>query len=123
MHLAVVFAGMAAGSVIDVNTLFSYEMCSYPTALFDEKLLLREQTAKSQLASIIISKKPECVVHDDLPSDVVHVVDGGSLLWQVGWKEDETFGNVCESYVNFMVKKYKSAIVVFDSYNMHQGIT
>ena len=118
-----VFAGMAAGSVIDVNTLFSYEMCLYPTSLFDEKLLLREPTAKSQLASIIISKKPECVVHHDLPSDVVYVIDGGSLLWQVVWKEDETFGNLCERYVNFIVKKYKSAIIVFDSYNMQQGST
>ena len=104
-----VFAGMSAWSPIDVNTLFSYEMYSYPTALFDDKILLRKATAKAQLATIIIGKTPESVVHGDLHTYAVYDVDGGSLLWKVGWKECETFGGLCESYVDFVKTKYNPA--------------
>ena len=45
------------------------------------------------------------------------MLDGGSLLHRIPWTRGETFENVCHKYVNYVLKKYGEATVVFDGYN------
>lgn len=51
---------VAGIGTIDVTTLFQYELCSYPTSLFDQKLLMR-QADKADLQNGLIKRAPTCV--------------------------------------------------------------
>ena len=69
---------VAGIGTIDIQTLFKYELCSYPTSLFDQKLLMC-QADKADLQNGLIKKAPSCIT-DEIPSDAVYVTDRGALL-------------------------------------------
>ena len=87
-----------------------YELCSYPPALFDSSLMLR-QPQKTALANTIWG-----VLSLDSPEisgEVRFVLDGGS---RVPWTQGTTYGEICTVYTDYVTKKYGEAIVVFDWY-------
>ena len=45
-----------------------------------------------------------------------YVLDGGSLLWRLKWKEGSTYRSIAEMYASFTVDNYGKATVVFDGY-------
>ena len=45
-----------------------------------------------------------------------YVLDGGSLLQSLPWKRGSNFSSIYDSYVFYVIKKYKKAAVVFDGY-------
>ena len=51
------------------------------------------------------------------PNHDLHVIDGGALLHMVPWKNNVTYGDICEQYCSFLNKKYGECIVIFDGYN------
>ena len=55
-------------------------------------------------------------------------MDGGALLQCIPWSCGSTYGNICHQYTEYVTRKYKDAIVVFDGYGnintqdrTHQG--
>ena len=66
-------------SSYDLESAFKHELCSYPSALFDSSLLLREAD-KPALADAIW-KTCECEAPVDTSEDKIqYVLDGGALL-------------------------------------------
>ena len=51
------------------------------------------------------------------PATDTYVLDAGSLLYRIGWKKKETFGNIVKRYASFVIKHYGNATVVFYGYS------
>ena len=77
LYQRLLVAGIGS-TIIDVETLFRYELCSYPTSLFDQKLFM-QQADKADLQNGLIKRAPASII-GDIPPDVLYVVDGGTLI-------------------------------------------
>ena len=44
------------------------------------------------------------------------MLDGGSLLYRIPWKKEDTYEEICDHYISHVQKHYKNSIVVFDGY-------
>ena len=104
---------VAGTSTINMQSLFSYELSSYPTALFDTSLLMR-MPDKASLQNSLVKKVPSCVV--DQCDDVVYVLDGGALLQKLPWPHHTTYAELSKLYVQYVNRHYSHAVVVFDGY-------
>ena len=100
----------------DLKGLFKHELSSYPASLFDAHGVMREAN-KPQLADALESCTPTAV-GGDAPQRIpeYYVLDGGSLLYRIPWKKDDTYEEICDHYITHVQKHYKNAIVVFDGY-------
>ena len=98
----------------DVPSLFKYELCSYPPALF-EKSCLPLQPNKATLAETLWKALPE---EQQKPGrDVQYVLDGGALLHRIPWSKGATFEQICQLYVRHVKQRYGCAVIVFDGYS------
>ena len=98
----------------DVTSLFRYELCTYPAALFKSSSLPL-QTNKAVLADYLWKSMKE---EQRNPSgDVQYVLDGGALLRLVPWPRGSTYESVSHLYVMHVTQKYGGAAIVFDGYN------
>ena len=99
----------------ELESAFKHELCSYPSALFDSSLLLCEAD-KPALADAIW-KACECDAQSDISEDgIQYVLDGGALLQRIPWSRGSTYEDICHQYTEYVVRKYKEAIIVFDGY-------
>ena len=105
---------IASKSSDDMETMFQFELCSNPTALFDSSLMLL-QPQKPELADAIWAKLTSNVT---LPTgEVQYVLDGGALIHRIPWpRGSPTYREICNAYVNYATQKYGKAIIVFDGY-------
>ena len=102
----------------DLPSLFSYELCSYPSAMF-ESSCLPLQANKPALADAIwkVFKHEE-----SRPIGQVHyVLDGGALLHRLPWPRATTYNNICKLYTDYVTQRYGRPTIVFDGY--HDGPT
>ena len=100
-----------------VQSLFQYDLCSHPPALFEASTLPLQPT-KSVLADVLWKD-----VQEEQPKpngEVQYVLDGGALLHRIPWPRRSTFENVSQLYVNYVTQKYGTATVVFDGYSDYQ---
>ena len=102
----------------DKKELFRYELCSFPSSLFESPDFLR-QPNKASLADELWKFLPasDYVPGDSpKPKDVQFVIDGGSLLQRLQWpwKRGSTFQTIIGAYVHFVTSP--RALVVFDGY-------
>ncbi len=75
-----------------MEDVFKYELCSYPPALFDSSLLLREPQ-KPQLASAIWALLPPDIT--GITGEVQYVLDGGALIQRIPWTHGSTYKDIC----------------------------
>jgi len=110
----IIFAAQSKGT-IDCPSVFRYELCSYPPALFDTTMMM-QQANKPQLADAIWS----LVNQDEIPNfpdRVQYVLDGGALLHRIPWPSSSiTYSQLCHMNRDYVNKKYSNAIIVFDGY-------
>lgn len=92
---------------------FEFELSPIPTALFDKAGLPRE-ARKHELAKYIWAATKQDV--KELPKDVTYVLDGGALLYSQTWSKTATFVQLIACYVDFVIRHYGLATVVFDGY-------
>ena len=111
MYQRLLVAGIGT---IELTTLFQYELCSYPSSLFDKKLLMR-LADKADLQHGIVKKVPGCVITQD-PPGVHHVVDGGALLQRIPWPRHASYDDICQLYGNYVQSHYQTATIIFDTY-------
>lgn len=100
----------------DLSDIFQYELCSFPSSLFDNTGFLRE-AQKSTLADAIW-KQGDCRpnLQDYVHSNTCFVLDGGSLIQKLSWENGSTFGQICDQYINYVSSRYNNVTVVFDGY-------
>ena len=68
---------VASNAIDDRKALFRFELCSYPSALFDETLMPRAPQ-KAVLANAVWTRLPPDIA--GLTGEVQHVLDGEALL-------------------------------------------
>ena len=113
--------GMNTG--LHIHTLFSYELCSYPPALFDAHGYMRVGD-KSALFTALVkqdsSHPPSTHASSSHPD---HVVDCGLLLHKVPWPQNATYGDIVKLYVKYAHRHYgaNGTTVVTDRYNRQQA--
>ena len=105
---------MAGKETVDTQILFTYELSSYPTSLFDSSLLMRLPD-KASLQAASVKKVSLCVI-SQYPDDGVYVLDGCALLQKLPWPNQTTYANLSNLYVQYVHRHYKHAVVVFDGY-------
>ena len=99
----------------ELKSAFKYELCSYPSALFDSSLLLREADKPALADAIWNLCKPN--VPADIPDNgIQYVLDGGALLQRIPWSRGSTYRDICRQYTEYVTRKYGDAIIVFDGY-------
>ena len=109
---------------IRLDDVMSYELCLYPMSLFEGKGFLR-QADKPQLAEAIrnyVKTKSGSGMQQTVPVTEHNVLDGGSLLHHLKWKEGSTYSSIADDYASFTVENYGRATVVFDGYEVEQRI-
>ena len=107
---------MSAASSL-LPTTFTYELTTYPTALFETVDPLLEPQ-KSSLADEIWNMTK--ATSATLPEGAQVVLDGGSLLHRIMWNRGSSFESILNAYANYVNRKYGKPVVVFDGY---QGST
>lgn len=54
---------------------------------------------------------------NQLPTtNVVNVIDEGSLLHRIPWSKGQTFSKICSKYVDHVKRRFQNPINVMDSY-------
>jgi len=97
----------------DVQSLFAYELTTYPSSLFSAPSVMRK-TAKSVLAREITKNVVETEIHLSATS---FVIDGGWLLHKVKWQAGGIYADVLRQYVQYVSRNYgRNAVIVFDGY-------
>ena len=101
--------------VLSLEDVMKYELSPFPPALFEAR-------NKPQLANAITdyatkaSRETREATGDAQPKTQHYVLDGGSLLQRLSWKKGETYGSIAQSYAEFTIRRYPSAMVIFDGY-------
>ena len=107
---------------IHLPGLFSYELCSYPPALFDANLLMRSGD-KSEMAHVLLELLPQgadSLARQNIISSphVNFVLDGGHILYLIPWPKLSSFGDLYQLYVSYVLRHYGAqATVVMDGYS------
>ncbi|KAL8576695.1 hypothetical protein ACOMHN_025170 [Nucella lapillus] len=104
---------VAQTSPESLPSCFHYELTNIPTSLFEPSGLPRE-AKKYELAKFLWSRSKQD--NANLPHSVHYVIDGGSLLHRVEWSRSLTYSQLCQTYVDFVTRRYGNASVVFDGY-------
>ena len=103
---------------LSLEKVLSYELSTFPPALFETRSILRKAD-KPQLAQAIqdhVTNLSSEAVMSSTPKTDRYVLDGGSLLHRLPWKKGESYGTIASSYTDFTVRHYGLATVVFDGY-------
>jgi 5'-3' exonuclease len=95
--------------------LFQYELASFPSSMFESNGLLK-QAAKATLGEAIWNTG-DCHAEELPTTNVVNVIDGGSLLHRIPWSKGQTFSQICSKYVDHVKKRFQNPIIVMDGYN------
>ena len=93
---------VAAKATQYLASVFKYELCSHPPALFDTSLLLR-QPHKPVLADAIWA-----LLTPDLPGitgQIQYVLDGGALVQHIPWISGSTYNAICRLYTGVCHKE------------------
>lgn len=85
----------------DAASLFQYELCSYPSALFESCLLPHEPKQSVLLETFwrAVGKQQK------LSRKVQYVLDGDALLHRVPWPRDSTFESMSQMYVRYVTTR------------------
>ena len=98
----------------NLEEAMTYELCTFPPALFESKGLLHEPQKATFADALWTAVQNKDV---SLPTHANYVVDGGALLHRIPWKVGSTFSNILQAYTGYVLRKYGKAVVVFDGYH------
>lgn len=95
------------------SEVFQYELCSYSTALFEDKFTPRFAN-KASLADALWKLMPTDMV---VPTtDVQYILDGGALLHTLPWSRGLADDELCQNYTRYVVSYHGQPAVIFDGY-------
>lgn len=88
-----------------------HELSPFPMSLFTDSGM--RKTNKAAFYKEFTPLPQDYSLGDNL----CEIIDGGFLLHRVTWKRDVSFKDICNSYINYVSKNFKSnPIIVFDGY-------
>jgi len=94
---------------LTLQDIVDYKLCSYPPALFEAKhvfLKADEPQLADALRDFVSKSFSNAVIMYSIPESEHFVLDGGSLLRRLSWKEGITYGEIAEEYASFTISKY-----------------
>ena len=94
---------------------FEFELCSFAPSLFDMKGFFLE-SKKSDLANYVFEHFASSASSSTVQDQSLFVIDGGALLFRVFWPRPSRYGQILDSYVEYVKSNYSDAVVVFDGY-------
>src|SRR6185436_646258 len=94
----------------DLSSVSSYELCTYPPALFESKYCMRP-AHKATLADALWTS--EVAASPGPTGDVQYILDGGALLHRIPWTKGATWDSICSQYTNYVARRYGKAVIVF----------
>nr|XP_054767556.1 uncharacterized protein LOC129274841 [Lytechinus pictus] len=97
----------------ELPLVFSHELCSYPPALFESSYIPLKAN-KAAIADALWKLLGNEQQH--LSSDVHFILDGGALLHRLPWPRGIPYDHIRQLYVDYVIRKYGKATVVFDGY-------
>ncbi|KAK7111484.1 hypothetical protein V1264_011106 [Littorina saxatilis] len=101
----------------DLPSSFEFELTSPPASLFEPSGLLRESHKSTLVDAIATAVKGETLLPGEEDASEHVILDGGSLLHKVPWRKLETFGNICKMYADYINRRYRNPVIVFDGYD------
>jgi hypothetical protein len=109
----------AGKNEIEFEEVMRYVLITFPPALFENTSLPRKANKPPLMDSIeyTVNLNASRGVWYEKPATHMQVLHGGSLLYCIGWKKKETFGNIAKRYASFVTKNYRKATVVFDGHS------
>ena len=81
---------------------FKWELATYPSALFESPVLLREAnkpTLADAMWDIVKDSQPGAIP----ASNVKFIVDGGALLQRLPWPQGKSFDEICKMYIEYFL--------------------
>ena len=96
----------------NLSEVFQYELCSYPSALFENRSTPRLAN-KAALADALWKMMPGEI---SAPSTDVQYILDGALLHRITWSRNMTYHEICQAYNNYVISHYGRAVIVFDGY-------
>ena len=111
---------IASKSFEENKSYFAFELCTFPTSMFESPHMLR-QPQKSLLAeaiwNMVYPKEESVSAPSSVNSTAKYVLDGGALLHRIPWpKGSPTYKEVCMVYCDYVTRKYGHALIIFDGY-------
>ena len=91
----------------ELSSLFKYELCCFPSALF-ESSSLPLQANKPVLANALWKSIHES--QQEPSEDVQYVLDGGALLHRLPWPQGAIYDDVCHMHVNHVKQRYGTGV-------------
>ncbi|KAJ8877140.1 hypothetical protein PR048_021593 [Dryococelus australis] len=96
----------------DLEDCLQYELAPYPQSLSDDVGL--QVGTKSKIIQVIDTM---CKISSKLPENPSYVLNGGDLLHRVHWPCPATYGEVYNTYFDYINQNCgRNVIVVFDGY-------
>lgn len=97
----------------DLPKIMSYELSTYPTALFDSKTMIKVANK-----STLLDAMWDANLQNPGPSEErQYILDGGALLHRIPWTRGNTWDEILQIYTQYVSRRYGKAIVVFDGYS------
>jgi len=108
---------VAGNGTVEPDILFQYELCSYPTSLFDTNLRMRNAD-KATLQQALFKEAPKSIIKVE-PVGMTFVIDGGALLQRLPWPKCSTYGAICLLYSKYIDRHFSAGevVIVFDGYS------
>ena len=106
---------------LNLEECLQYELNSYALSMFDEDGLIR-LSSKADLAKYLLTSNEAAVGNfEGLPKPCKIFLDGGALLYRVGWKKGTIFKSVIDGYTAFLNSMFpdEQVYVAFDGYDSH----
>ena len=97
------------------SSLFKYELCTVPSAVFEPSGLMR-RADKPTLTKSLLNMLDD--TNFELSHNVEYVLDGVALLQRLPWKRGMTYSAICDLYFDYVKSNYKNAVVVYDGPGM-----
>lgn len=109
------FLVVAKTGELSLEDVTSHELSPFPPALFETTHVFRKAD-KPQLAHALSEHTGDAIM-DSVPTTESYVLDGGSLIHRLTWRNGETYSAIVQLYADFTVRHYGStATIVFDGY-------
>ena len=106
------------GTFENPASVFKYELCTHPPALFDRTARLLEAN-KPVLGDALWKLVEKSQDHEKSfeGGDSHYVLDGGALVQRLPWTQGYSFERTLKMYVDYVTSKYGKATIVFDGYD------
>jgi hypothetical protein len=102
---------------VNLGRALTQELAPFPHALFSFPTSLLKAD-KPPIAEALLEHTNGAYIEGDIPITDRYIIDGGSLLYRLGWNRHSTYGEIATaSYADLACKGRLRPTVIFDGYS------